>query len=262
MPFGTFWPPISEAGWTSRKKIPLGVRLKPARRSQIRRFAHVTRGENRNLLHRGVRHGALMPHGPSRSTSWLAWSKRPWAASRTTPTEKRPGAWNREKKPCRFLGFWRHHIHFFYHPNVAPSHNHTPNLRIRIPTTCQTCSRGGGSSSAVALSPRAPESGRRTAHGGHWHLWPPRRAQANVLSLETGASWCFTVLHRGRCRRRTKHHRNTGIANEVQHVQNIANPTSIDSPHQKEWSRITMRETDTMTYQTNNFQQKILAFVS
>ena len=149
---------------------------------------------------------------------------------------------------------WRHRIHFRYHPNVPPCHNHTPHLRIRIPTTCQPCSRGGGSSSPVTLSPRAPESGRRTAHGGHWHLWPPR-AQANFLSLETGASWCFTVLHRGRCRRRTKLHRNTGISNEVQHVQNIANPVRIESPHQKEWSRITMRETGTITYQTNNFQQ-------
>ena len=50
MPFWPFWPPISEAGWTSRKKVPLGVRLKSARRSQFRRSPHVNphRGENRN----------------------------------------------------------------------------------------------------------------------------------------------------------------------------------------------------------------------
>ena len=43
------FPPISEAGWTSReKKVPLRTRLKSARRSQIRRFLYVDphRGEN------------------------------------------------------------------------------------------------------------------------------------------------------------------------------------------------------------------------
>ena len=39
-PFGPFWPVISEAGWTSRKKIPLGIRLKSPRRSEIRSFLH------------------------------------------------------------------------------------------------------------------------------------------------------------------------------------------------------------------------------
>ena len=47
-PFWPFWPPISEAGWTPRKQVPLRIRLKSARRSQIRVFVHVNphRGEN------------------------------------------------------------------------------------------------------------------------------------------------------------------------------------------------------------------------
>ena len=47
-PFWPFWPVISETGWTSRKKVPLGIRLKSARRSHMRVFLHVTphRGEN------------------------------------------------------------------------------------------------------------------------------------------------------------------------------------------------------------------------
>ena len=46
-----FWPVISEAGRTSRKKVPLGIRLKSARRSHMRGFPHVTphRGENHKL---------------------------------------------------------------------------------------------------------------------------------------------------------------------------------------------------------------------
>ena len=50
-PFWPFWPVISEAGWTSRKKVPLGIRLKSARRSHMRVFLHVTphRGENQKL---------------------------------------------------------------------------------------------------------------------------------------------------------------------------------------------------------------------
>ena len=35
-PFGPFWPVISEAGWTSRKKVPLGIRLKSTRPSHGR----------------------------------------------------------------------------------------------------------------------------------------------------------------------------------------------------------------------------------
>ena len=32
-PFWSFWPAISEPGWTSRKKVPLGTRLKSTRPS-------------------------------------------------------------------------------------------------------------------------------------------------------------------------------------------------------------------------------------
>ena len=50
-PFWPFWPVISETGWTSRKKVPLGIRLKSARRSHMRICVHVTphRGENQKL---------------------------------------------------------------------------------------------------------------------------------------------------------------------------------------------------------------------
>jgi hypothetical protein len=44
-PFWPFWPVISEAGWTSRKKVPLGIRLKSARRSHMRIFPHVNGAE-------------------------------------------------------------------------------------------------------------------------------------------------------------------------------------------------------------------------
>ena len=38
--FWSFWLAISEPGWTSRKKVPLGTRLKSTRPSQIRSFVH------------------------------------------------------------------------------------------------------------------------------------------------------------------------------------------------------------------------------
>ena len=44
-PFWPFWPAISEAGWTSRKKVPLGIRLKSARRSHMRISLHVNGAE-------------------------------------------------------------------------------------------------------------------------------------------------------------------------------------------------------------------------
>ena len=42
---------ISEPGFTSRKKVPLGIRLKSTRPSEIRVSLHVTahRGENQKL---------------------------------------------------------------------------------------------------------------------------------------------------------------------------------------------------------------------
>ena len=52
--FWPFWPVISETGWTSRKKVPLGIRLKSARRRRTRLFYHTSaRGPEAKFLVRG-----------------------------------------------------------------------------------------------------------------------------------------------------------------------------------------------------------------
>ena len=53
-PFWPFWPVISEAGWISRKKVPLGIRLKSTRRRRTRLFYQTSaRGPEAKFLVRG-----------------------------------------------------------------------------------------------------------------------------------------------------------------------------------------------------------------
>ena len=79
-PFWPFWPPISEAGRTSRKKVPLRIRLRSTRRSQIRVSAHGTphRGENPKLRRgcpsptKAALHEKSTDTAPSRPSALLA----------------------------------------------------------------------------------------------------------------------------------------------------------------------------------------------
>ena len=53
--FSSFWLAISEAGWTSRKKAPLGVQFKSARRRETRISPRTSaRGDEEKKLCRGV----------------------------------------------------------------------------------------------------------------------------------------------------------------------------------------------------------------